>query len=459
MLLPEKKEREYRFKLALRMGLPIFALIFTFTFHTFSSDYSTLRFSFYLEVITLLVVSIYFIFYLIYNGFDTKITDEVTNTFTREYLYKYLNKEIKNRKKYSLLLLSIDNLNDINSLYGIKNGDKVLKKFVLWIEEYFKNEGIVNFPLGHIKGTDFIVGLDGEKEKYLTLIDLFCLKSNEFSVDDIEVKISGAIIDTNYSSELDYLIEHLFEIQNKRKNSKNEDEINPNELELLVINAMRERNLLLMKQDVYEGKRVAFKECFVKLKGENSKIIHPKTYRKVINKLSLSVEFDLMVLEEILLKYHADEFTYAINIVPSSLRNEKFLTRVRELSREYTEFNMIFVLAESEYYTHIKKYNHILFSLKKMGIKIVIDRVASIHTSFLYLRDLEVDVIRFDSYYSNENKLEENINIISGFNSMAKKKGIKTWLKNIQTERTLELANRLEIDYVQGKYLSDLELG
>jgi len=116
MLLPEKKEREYRFKLALRMGLPIFALIFTFTFHTFSSDYSTLRFSFYLEVITLLVVSIYFIFYLIYNGFDTKITDEVTNTFTREYLYKYLNKEIKNRKKYSTLLLSSYNLNDINSL-------------------------------------------------------------------------------------------------------------------------------------------------------------------------------------------------------------------------------------------------------------------------------------------------------------------------------------------------------
>ena len=459
MLLPQEKEREYRFKLALRMGLPIFALVLAFLFHTLSSDYSTLNFSFYLELITLLFVSIYFIFYLIYNGFNTKITDEVTKTFTREYLYEYLNKEIKNKKEYTLLLLSVDNLNDINSLYGIKNGDKVLKKFVIWIEEYFKNEGITNFPIGHIKGGDFIVGLDGKKEKYLTLMDLFCLKSNEFSVDDIEVKISGAIIDTNYSKELDYLIEHLFEIQNRRKNSKSDDDINPNELELLVINAIKERNLLFMRQDVYEGSKVAFRECFVKLKGENSKIIHPKTYRKVINKLSLGVEFDLMVLEEILLKYHDDEFTYAINIVPTSLRNEKFLSRVRHLSKEYANLNIMFVLSESEYYSHIKKYNNILLSLKKMGIKIVVDRVGSIHTSFLYLRDLDIDIIRFDSYYSNENKLEKNLNIISGFNSMAKEKGVKTWLKNIQTEKTLELANRLEIDYIQGKYLSDLELG
>ena len=32
-----------------------------------------------------------------------------------------------------------------------------------------------------------------------------CLKSNEFKVDDIEVKLSGAISDTNHSHELDYL--------------------------------------------------------------------------------------------------------------------------------------------------------------------------------------------------------------------------------------------------------------
>jgi GGDEF domain-containing protein len=75
-------------------------------------------------------VSIYFIFYLIYRGFNVKITDDVSKTFTREYLFGYLKKELKTNKEYTLILVSIDNLNDINSLYSIKNGDKVLLKWI-----------------------------------------------------------------------------------------------------------------------------------------------------------------------------------------------------------------------------------------------------------------------------------------------------------------------------------------
>jgi len=456
MLLPETKEREYRFKLALRMGLPIFALIIAFIFHTFVSNYLTLNISFYLEAIALLFVSIYFIFYLIYNGFNVKITDDVTKTFTREYLYKYLEKEIKNKKTYTLILLSVDNLNDINKLYGIKNGDKVLREVVLWIAKYFKDEGIINFPLGHLKGGDFIIGLEGSKEKYTTLLDLFCLKSDEFKVQDIEVKISGAIADTNYSKELDYLVEHLFEIQNRKKVVK-DDEINPNELEALVIEAIKERKLLLMKQDVFEDGVAAFRECFVKLKGKNSKVIHPKTYIKVINKLSLGVDFDLLVLEEILQNSSKDKLMHAINILPTSLRNDKFLSRVKELAREYEKLNVMFILSEFEYYSHTKRYNDILNSLRKLGIKIAIDRLGSIHTSFLYLRELDIDVVRFDSYYSNEEKMKKNFNIIDGFTLMAHEKGIKTWIKNLQTQESLEIAQSVKTDYVQGKFLSDLE--
>ncbi|WP_297482284.1 GGDEF domain-containing protein [Sulfurimonas sp.] len=456
MLLPQTKEREYRFKLALRMGLPIFALVIAFIFHTFVSNYGNLNASMYIEAVFLLFISIYFIFYLIYSGFEVKITDNVTKTFTREYLYKYLIKELHNKKTYTLILLSVNNLNDINKLYGIKNGDKVLGEVVLWIAKYFKEADINNFPLGHLKGGDFIIGLEGKKEKYMTLLDLFCLKSNEFKVGDIEVKISAAISDSNYSQELDYLIEHLFEIQNRKKVTK-EEEINPNELESLVINAIKERNILLMKQDVFEKESLAFRECFVKLKGEDSKFIHPKTYIKVINKLSLGVDFDLLVLEEILQKSVENKIFHAINILPTSLRNDKFLFRVKELFKEYGTLNLIFVLSEFEYYSHTKRYNNILHSLKKLGIKIAIDRLGSIHTSFLYLRELDIDIVRFDSYYSNDEKLKKNFNIVDGFVIMAHEKGVKTWIKNIQTQQSYELVKKLKSDYVQGKYLSDLE--
>ena len=459
MLLPQIKEREYRFKLALRMGLPIFALIFALIFHTLITNYTTLRTSFYIEAVLLLLVSIYFIFFLIYKGFDVKITDSVTKTFTREYLYQYLQKEIQKKKEYTLILISIDNLNDINTLYGLKNGDKVLEYVIDWINQYLKKEGIQNYPIGHIKGGDFVIGLEGFKDKYSTLLELLFLKSNELQVDDIEIKISGAITDTRYSEDLHYLIENLFDLQDKNKSIKHEEEsINPNELELLVINAIENKNLLIMSQEVYNNRDdVIFQECYVKLKGKNNKIIHPKTYLKVINKLGLGVRFDLMVLEEILKNCRYEKNIYAVNILPTSLRNDKFFAKTKELLKEYAGTQVMFVLNEMQYYSYISRYNSIIKSLKSLGVLIAIDRLGSIHTSFLYLRELNIDVVRFDTYYSNNEKLSQNRSIIDGFTIMAHEKGVKTWIKNIEDEATYRLTKEMDIDYIEGKYLSDLK--
>ena len=460
MLLPEKIEREYRFRLALRIGLPIFALGIALISHTLISNYSTLSSSFYIESTLLLAFSIYFIFYLIYNGFRVKITDDISRTFTRKYLYNYLRKDLKNNKDYTLILVSIDNLSDINTLYGMKNGDKVLKTTAQWIAEYFEEKDIVEFPFGHIKGGDFIIGLKGLKENYQTLLDLLCLKSNELKIDDIEIKISGAITDTSYSNELDFLVEHLFELQESIKNSKKDtkfEDINPNELESLVIKAIDERDLLVMTQDVFEDGKIAFRECFIKLNTNSDKPLFPKKYMKVINKLGLGVEYDIVVLEYILTKFadYKDEI-FAINISPTSLRNDKFLSRSKELLRD-VDIKLMFVLSENEYYSYVSKYNVIISSLKKSGVMIAIDRLGSIHSSFLYLRELDIDVVRFDTYYSNEIKFIENLSVIEGFNVMAHKLNIKTWLKNIEDKEILESSKDLGIDFVQGRYLSGLE--
>jgi len=459
MLLPQTKEREYRFKLALRMGLPIFALIIALISHTLIENYATLKPSFYVESTLLLLVGIYFIFYLIYNGFNVKITDDVSKTFTREYLFSYLKKELIVNKEYTIILISIDNLSDINALYGIKNGDKVLQKVSAWVADYLVYEKLENFPMGHVKGGDFIIGLKGLKSQYSTLLELLCLKSSEFKVDDIEVKISGSLIDTEYSKEISYMVEKLFELQEKKRNFKNrdiEENINPNELESLVINAIKNRAIIIMTQDVYSDAEVAFQECYVKLKTEDAKVIYPKNYLKVINKLGLGVEYDLMILEQLFKSFDSKESTYALNVFPTSLRNEKYFYRANELLKNSNK-KIIFILSEQEYYAHTSKYNSILHSLKENGALIAIDRVGSLHTSFLYFRELNIDIIRFDTYYSQEMKISQNRNILEGFTFMAKEKNVKTWIKNIDSAELLEVAKDMKIDYLQGKLLCELE--
>lgn len=459
MLLPQTKEREYRFKLALRMGLPIFALLLALIIHTFMQNSQTLQTSFYVESILLLVFSIYFILYLIYNGFDVKITDDVSKTFTREYLFKYLKNILKKEKDYTLILISIDNLHDINSLYGIKNGDKVLKEVASWVAGYLKAQKIENFPLGHIKGGDFIIGLSGLKDEYSTVLELMCLKSNEFKVDDIEIKLSGAINDTSYSRELDYIVENLFELQEERRDSKKEGRYNimrPNELESFVIDAINKRSLSIMSQDVYMGEKQVFKECFIKLKSREGKLLYPKSYTKVINKLGLVIEYDTMVIEELLSQVASDsEIIYALGVSPTSLRNEKFLSTIKELLK-HSKKKIMFILSEQEYYSHIKWYNSIIKNLKEIGVMITIDKLGSYHSSFLYLKELDIDAVRFDTQYSSYERMQNNRAIINGFKIMATDKNVQSWMKNIETKEAYELAKELKIEYLQGKYLSDL---
>jgi EAL domain-containing protein (putative c-di-GMP-specific phosphodiesterase class I) len=212
-----------------------------------------------------------------------------------------------------------------------------------------------------------------------------------------------------------------------------------------------------MTQDVFLNDKRSFKECFVKLRTPEGKLLYPKSYMKVINKLGLGVKYDLMVLETLLYSAKTLENSlYALNVSSTSLRNEKFLKTTKELLKD-AKIKVMFILSETEYFSHISRYNSILSSLQRSGVFIAIDRLGTIHTSFLYLRELNIDFVRFDTYYSSEERIIENRVIIDGFNLMAEGRGIKTWMKNIENSETLEIAKTLNIDYLQGKELSSLE--
>ena len=445
------------------MGLPIFALILAFISSTLITTYQSLQPSFYFISILLLAFSIYFIFFLIYRGFDVRITENISKAFTREYLYKYLIKEIKKNKEYTLILLSVDNLNDINTRYGIKNGDKVLYGIVRYISEYFKDKKISNYPMGHIKGGDFVIGLKGKKEDYNSILELLCLKSSEFKIDEIEVNISGAITDTLFSNNLEYMIEKLFELQEANRTKKilkNRIEISPNELESYVINAINEKALEIMFQDVYENDKPVMQECFARLKSFDGKKLHPKSYMKVVNKLGLSAEYDFLILEKSILARTNNDTLLCIKLDPTSLRNSNFLTKAKELMRDNLQIKnkLVFLLSETEYYSHVDRYNSTLQSLRKEGVKIAIDRLGSLHTSFLYLRDLEIDIVRFDKFYTKDSENKKYKSILDGFNTMAQKKGVKTWLKMLESRKVIEFAYSIGIDYTQGKELAQLKI-
>ncbi|KIM03238.1 MAG: hypothetical protein KN64_12765 [Sulfurovum sp. AS07-7] len=84
MILSQTIERERKFKLALRAGLPILALIGLIIYSVFQQENIVLDTKTIILLISSSFIAIYFIFFIIEIGASEKIIDDVTNTLKEQ---------------------------------------------------------------------------------------------------------------------------------------------------------------------------------------------------------------------------------------------------------------------------------------------------------------------------------------------------------------------------------------
>ncbi len=462
MLLPEEKERAQRFKLALRMGLPIFLLFMIILLSFFSFGDGAVPPFFLVIAVSSFAVMIYYIFYLIYQGQEERITDPITHTFSREYLINYFKKQI-DRGSYTILLVSVRNLPDINSRYGVKKGDKVLYEVGHWIGGFLKEKEIERFPIGHYKGSDFLIGLPGTKEKYQNLMDLMCLKFQNRTIEEIEISLASSIVDTTYSQDIDQLTTRLFDVLDEKlayEQSTDEEHIDPTELEASVLHAIQKHSFSLMFQIVDKKESATMLEASVKLINSEGKIIHQNKFMPVIDRLGLTRTYDEMILEKVvkLSENVPQNLILAFSLSASSVRNNSFLERALTLfsNNASARGRIMFVLSENEYYDYPKRYNELLQAYRRLGISITIDNFGAFKSPMTFLKDLKVDVLRFDNSYGKHIKEKEYQEIVKGLNITAQGLGLQTWIRMIENKAQEKIVTSLGIDFVQGNYLGKI---
>jgi EAL domain-containing protein (putative c-di-GMP-specific phosphodiesterase class I)/GGDEF domain-containing protein len=458
MLYSEEKERSNRFKLALRMGLPVFILSCLAIFFFVEQSHNHLTTSFYIGALFILLIMIYFLFYMIYIGFNERIIEPITGAFTREYISKLLQEAIS-KKEYSVLLVSVQNMQAINDRYGIKNGDAVLFEIVRSLDILFE---IKKLPIGHLKGADFLIGLEGKKENYKEKLDFLHLKFTNYNIKNIEVNIGFTLEDNSFSKDLNRLIDYLLWLQTLQKPSKanvqSENFIDPESLESSVVQALQSGSFMLLSQNVYDkSAAVVMEDISVKLRFDG-KIIHQKTYKAVINRLGLSYEFDMMILNKIAPKLFKSEKKYAMEIAPTTLRDSRFLPQLQRLFATYAlSGKIVFLLSETTYYANNEYFQEIITAARSLGAAVALDKFCEYHTSFLYFRDLNVDMVRFDVKYAKKLHLPKYKTILTGVCSILHNLQILSWMKLLENEAHCEEVQKIDLDLRQGKFFDTLK--
>ncbi len=68
-----------------------------------------------------------------------------------------LTKRIKNKEKFAVLYIDLDNFKALNDYYGFERGDEVIKETSRIIIRSVQKNGTVNDFIGHIGGDDFVI--------------------------------------------------------------------------------------------------------------------------------------------------------------------------------------------------------------------------------------------------------------------------------------------------------------
>lgn len=464
MLYPQKKERAHRFMLALRTGLPLFSLATILTFARLSEYVQQIPESFFILAIFILAVSIYFIFYMIYRGFDEQITDPITHTFTRQKVVSLLKKDIEKCNDYSIVLINIENLFDINARYGTTAGDRVLRKVAKEAGQFFLDKGFEKFPVGHFKGGDFLLGLKGNQNTVKPFLEMMSIKFDDFIVNDIEVKINAAIVDKSLSDDVEALIERLFELKATEmedavhfKTFLDNEDFSILELEKNVKYAIKNRTFSLMFQPVEAKEKIV--QITIKLQDKNEKIIHQKSFIPVVKRLGYEREYNEIVLEKVLAVCSKIEgVSFAFNLSPSVLRNRRFVQRFKQMvaGAKIDYARLVVILSEKEVYANMNRYNDLLQEYRGLGVRLVLDDVGSLNASVEYIKRLKVDIIRFEKSFSKHIDSPAHIPLLNAYKKMCEDLGMKSWIKMVDTKELKGLFEEMNIDYIQGNVVSKI---
>ncbi|NOQ30428.1 MAG: EAL domain-containing protein [Helicobacteraceae bacterium] len=442
----QKKERERKFRLSLRAGIPIFALASILTYSLLSQSLEDIPVEFFVIDIGLFAIMIYFFFFLLYRDGYEHINDGVTDLLRREYILNLCSESAK-KSEFSMALISIKNINSVQEKYGFINTEEILYKFSRALELKLTKET----PLGYLRGGEFLIGLNGLIESHKVALELILIKLEAQTYKDVELSLSLSIIDSNYSNEIEQLLERLYE----SRNSNYKDIQNPKQLEEDVLNSLKEEHYTLAYQRVKNQTNLY--EVSLKLQDKDGKNIHQKQYINIINRLGIIKDFDNMLLNAVVNKLKKSEnISIAVNLSTYSLRSNSFFEELVAVESSIAS-RVVVIINEKEYFKNINQFNALLDAYKKRGFQIALDNFGNSTTSLQYFKNLNIDIVRFDASITKLLNENGSLSLFKGLNISVKEMGYKSWIKMVENEEILKIAKDLKVDYIQGNYISPIE--
>lgn len=458
MLYSEVKERENRFITALKIVFPFFLLIFIF-FSLFKIFNQSIE-NFFLLII-LIPIYVYYIFYLIYHGFRTTLIDSTTKAFTFKKIISII-EELGAKENYTIVLLHVDNIDDINERYGASNSDLLLKLFIQRLNDFLKKYYFYNTPIGRCWGGNFIFPIKCHPKELTHFLTIFSKELRNIGINDIEVKIDFSLIEADYDTNVKNIIEKLYILLEESKKSDFVfPNIKPDIFEQIVDEALKNDKIFFKYQpsmEIQSGEikivevltRISTKEHGFLSKSQIERIVNYTGYEKVFDEKIFS-----LLLDEIS-PLMDKNILFSVDISPVSLRNNSFKLYLTTLfhDKKIDPSRFILEISEKNSYEDMSRFREIIGDYQKSGFKIALNNFGGNNCGFEYIKYLPIDILKFDMEFTKKIEDPKYAQILEMYMQFARNLKIKTMLKFADKEALFSKMKAFNPDYIQGFYIS-----
>jgi diguanylate cyclase (GGDEF)-like protein/PAS domain S-box-containing protein len=145
--------------------------------------------------------------------------------------------------------------------------------------------------------------------------------------------------------------------------------------------------------------------------------------------------------------------TYTLNLSGQSLGDDGFLEHVLESveSSGVDPRRVCFEITETAAIANLSSALRFMSSLRGLGCRFVLDDFGAGFSSFAYLKNLPVDLLKIDASFTHQlTKDRVQRALVESILQIARVLGMKTIAEGIEDEATLELLRSLGVDYGQG---------
>ncbi len=196
-------------------------------------------------------------------------------------------------------------------------------------------------------------------------------------------------------------------------------------------------------------------EILVRMLDADGNIIPPGAFLPAAERFDLITSLDRWVVRNTIewLNTQDSEVSVTINLSGRSLSDEHFLSFLLETIKNSTIFGsqICFEITETAAISRLADAQRFIAVLKRIGCNFALDDFGSGLSSFTYLKNLDVDIVKIDGTFVRD-IVDDPIDfaMVKSINEIGHVLGKKTVAEFVESDDSMKMLREINVDYAQG---------